>query len=232
MTETLFWQERPIKLTYSQRKTMALHVKDSQIEIRAPWRTPHHFVQDFLATKTLWLEKTLAQQELQLRQQVDYRQASQIPFMGFNVQLIRAEAVRASWQLDEAGLRCNVPSTSDNALLPLLNDFYQQQAKFWLVKKTHHMADQLGLRARLADIGLRKTKTKWGHCTNRGRIQYNWQIMMAPESVIDYLVAHEVCHLEHLNHYSAFWQLVHRAHPNYVQDRRWLSDNGHRLRVV
>ncbi|WP_320822489.1 SprT family zinc-dependent metalloprotease [Reinekea sp.] len=232
MTEPLFWQQLPVKLTYSRRKTIALHVKDSQIEIRAPLQTPDHFVQDFLATKTPWLEKTLAQQQLQVRQRVDYCQASHIPFMGFNVQLIRAQARRASWQLDEAGLKCYLPGESDNAVLPLLNDFYQHQARFWLVKKTHALAHRLNLQMRLSDIGFRNTKTQWGHCTNQGRIQYNWQIMMAPESVIDYLVAHEVCHLQHLNHSSAFWQLVHSAHPTYNQDRRWLRDNGHRLKLI
>jgi predicted metal-dependent hydrolase len=232
MSEPLFWQQLPVKLSYSERKTIALYVKDSQIEIRAPLGTPDHFVQDFLATKTAWLEKTLAQQRLQLHQRVDYRQASQIPFMGFNVRLIRAEAASPSWQFDVAGLKCNIPDESDSAILPLLSDFYQQQAKFWLVKKTNDLAKMLDLQKRLSDIRFRRTKTKWGHCTNQGRIQYNWQIMMAPESVIDYLVAHEVCHLQHLNHSRAFWHLVHRAHPNFNHDRRWLRDNGHRLRLA
>lgn len=87
------------------------------------------------------------------------------------------------------------------------------------------------IKREVSDIRFRRTKTKWGHCTSRGVIQYNWLIMMAPRDIIDYLIAHEVSHLAHPNHSARFWQQVARLAPNYLQERAWLRENGHKLNL-
>ena len=73
---------------------------------------------------------------------------------------------------------------------------------------------------------MRFTRSKWGHCTSEGVLQYNWHIVLAPEPVVDYLVAHEVCHLRHLNHSAHFWALVASVCPDYQAQRDWLKANG------
>ena len=81
-------------------------------------------------------------------------------------------------------------------------------------------------------VSFRKTKTKWGHCSTRGIIQFNWLIMMAPNEVIDYLVAHEVSHLVHMNHSTDYWRVVSSLCPNYKIHRDWLRENEHRFRLL
>jgi len=230
MTEQLYWQQQPIKLTFSRRKTIALHVKEGNIEVRAPEHTTVAYAQSFIDTKHNWLKKALAEHEKMQQDKVDYSLANHIPFMGFKVHLVRKTAQHPHWKLAKEGLHF-FQSQPENATQSkyLLADFYQKQAQYWLKRKTVETSNELGLKDRLSDIGFRKTKTKWGHCTREGRIQYNWQIMMAPENVIDYLVAHEVCHLQHLNHSSQFWDLVGSIHPDYKNNRHWLKENGHRL---
>ena len=96
-----------------------------------------------------------------------------------------------------------------------------------LADKTRNRAAELGVT--VGDIRLRLTRSKWGHCTRSGIIQYNWLIALAPESVVDYLVIHEVCHRRHLNHSRAYWQLVESLCPDYLRRRQWLKDWGHTL---
>ncbi|WP_196158320.1 M48 family metallopeptidase [Reinekea sp. G2M2-21] len=231
MTETLRWRDHPIKLTFSRRKSIAIHVHEGAIEIRAPKHTDVAYAKAFLQSKDAWLRKTLHAQQQRQKDRIDYSRANTIPFMGINVRLIRQQSERTNqWQLTQDGLLLTSSDFEDaNLTFTLLSDFYQKQARFWLTKKTLEIAKQAQLEHKLTDIRLRKTKTKWGHCTAQGRIQYNWLIMMAPESVIDYLVCHEVSHLAVLNHSAAFWQQVEVLHSNYRADKLWLADNGHLL---
>lgn len=228
MKNALWWNETPVLFTLSNRTTMALHIKQGVVEIRAPYHTPMRTAQSFIDQKSQWIGRTLEKQRAQHCQKIDFKQRTHIPFMGLSIALHHDSQQKTQWTMVPEGLKCSI-TPEHPQWLSLLSDFYQKQADFWLTKKTHQLADDLNLTKRLTDIRLRKTKTKWGHCTTQGRIQYNWQIMMAPETIINYLVAHEVCHLKYLNHSEQFWALVNSVHPTFKTDRRWLKENGHRF---
>ena len=78
-------------------------------------------------------------------------------------------------------------------------------------------------------ITIRDQKTRWGSCSARGTLSFNWRLMLAPPSVLDYVVVHELCHLTHMDHSAAFWQAVEAAYPDYPIARQWLKDHGHEL---
>jgi predicted metal-dependent hydrolase len=106
----------------------------------------------------------------------------------------------------------------------LLSRWYQQQALSILTYKTEQLAQKVGLD--YSQVTVKATRSKWGHCTSRGAIQYNWQILLAPEAIVDYLVAHEVSHLRHQNHSADFWALVADICPTFKADRAWLKAEG------
>jgi len=91
------------------------------------------------------------------------------------------------------------------------------------------MAAQLGLEHRLNKVTFKKTKSKWGHCTHDGRLQFNYLIMLCPPPVVDYLIAHEVSHLKFIDHSENFWQTVAQLDPEYIHRRRWLRQQEHKL---
>jgi predicted metal-dependent hydrolase len=232
MNSSIPWREHRVTLVRSNRKTIALHVSQGVIEIRAPIQASQAFISQFLKEKEPWLEKTLQHQQVLEQDRIDYSRAAHIPFMGINVPLIRKTDTSNRWQLVKQGLQLTVRDHEDaEQILNTLESFYKAQAHYWLTRKTTETARQANLFKRLKDVRLRRTKTKWGHCTSEGRIQYNWQIMMAPEAVIDYLVAHEVSHLRHMNHTTDFWRQVESLHQSFKQDREWLHQNGHRLQL-
>lgn len=233
MTEMLKWRGEQIPIRRSRRKTLALHVRDGQVELRLPNRTRSAEVLAFVDSRADWINKVRLHQHQRGLERPDFSQASHCPLMDRQIALLLRPGRRAHWHwLDDSNaLQLDLPDLDKDNVHSLLEDFYKTQARQTLTAKTEHLLARRGWSHRLLDIRLRRTRTKWGHCTAEGRIQYNWLIMLAPERVVDYLVAHETAHLLHPHHGPAFWAEVDRNHPSWRNERRWLHDNGHRLQL-
>lgn len=78
-------------------------------------------------------------------------------------------------------------------------------------------------------ITVRDQKTRWGSCSSRGTLSFNYRLIFAPTPVLDYVVVHELCHLTHMNHSKAFWNMVERIMPDYQIYKNWLREHGHEL---
>jgi len=79
---------------------------------------------------------------------------------------------------------------------------------------------------RYRDLSIRGQRTRWASCSSSGHMSFNWRLLLAPESVLEYVVWHEVCHLEMLDHSRRFWALLERRWPRYREDRDWLRRHG------
>lgn len=75
-------------------------------------------------------------------------------------------------------------------------------------------------------ITIRNQKTRWGSCSSKGNLNFNCLLMLTPPEVIDYVVVHELCHREEMNHSKAFWNEVEKVCPNYKESVRWLKESG------
>lgn len=80
-------------------------------------------------------------------------------------------------------------------------------------------------------VSLRDQKTKWGACTSRGTVTFNWRLLMAPPAVLEYVVVHELAHLKELNHSPRFWAIVREHCPDYAVHKKWLRDNERFLKL-
>jgi hypothetical protein len=110
-----------------------------------------------------------------------------------------------------------------------LTFWYQQQATDYITNRTHELVKATKLKPK--SVTVKTYKARWGSCTIKGDIQFNWKLMMTPAAVIDYVIIHELCHLEQHNHSAKFWQLVEQFEPNYKTHRLWLKNNGQQLGV-
>ena len=81
----------------------------------------------------------------------------------------------------------------------------------------------------VARITLRDTRSRWGSCTARGALNFSWRLILAPPSVLDYLAAHEVAHLVHMNHSEDFWRETRRLAPHTDEAEAWLKRHGSAL---
>ncbi len=78
-------------------------------------------------------------------------------------------------------------------------------------------------------IAVRDQRTRWGSCSPKGTLSFNWRLVLAPFDVLDYVVVHEVCHLREPNHSAGFWRLVAERRPGWREQRLWLREHGAEL---
>jgi predicted metal-dependent hydrolase len=75
-------------------------------------------------------------------------------------------------------------------------------------------------------LTIRSQKTRWASCSSRGHMSFNWRLLLAPEAVLDYVIEHEVCHLERMDHSPRFWALLESRVPDWSEHARWLRRYG------
>ena len=90
-------------------------------------------------------------------------------------------------------------------------------------ERVDHYAPLIGVRP--GRITIREQKTRWGSCSSRGNLNFNWKLIMAPPQVLDYVVIHELCHLHEFNHSPRFWALVQHQMPDYIAWKKWLDNH-------
>ena len=102
-----------------------------------------------------------------------------------------------------------------------------EQARRDLIERARLFAPRVGVT--YGRISIRHQKTKWGSCSSGGNLNFNCLLMLAPETVRDYVVVHELCHRKQMNHSEAFWAEVERVLPEYREARKWLKTHGQEL---
>jgi hypothetical protein len=105
---------------------------------------------------------------------------------------------------------------------------YKQPAERLVTKKINHF--NRAYQFKFSQIGIRNQKTRWGSCSSRGNLNFNYKLIFLPEKMIDYIVVHELCHLKELNHSDRFWKLVVQSIPDYKIIKKDLQKKGIELR--
>ena len=90
-------------------------------------------------------------------------------------------------------------------------------------------SEAIALETGYSRITLRDQRSRWGSCSAKGELSFNWRLVLAPHDVLDYVVVHEVCHLVEHHHGSAFWRLVARRRRGYLESKDWLDAHGWEL---
>lgn len=150
-----------------------------------------------------------------------------LPYLGENHMLVVLREDRTRGKVKEIMGRILmwVPYDADyEQRKSLLEKWYRRQAEQILAEKTAFYAERLGVS--FADIRIKDQRSRWGSCSSKKNLNFNWRIIMAPEPVCDYVVIHEVCHLLHMDHSREFWKEVEGLCPEYRQYKSWLKEKG------
>jgi predicted metal-dependent hydrolase len=102
-----------------------------------------------------------------------------------------------------------------------LTEWLKSEAQRDLTERSDLYAAALGVK--VVSVAMRSQATRWGSCSSTGRLNYNWRLILAPPFVLDYVAAHEVAHLVHMNHSPGFWKAVERALPDMNRGKAWLK---------
>ncbi len=225
----------PAELEYtlvrSRRRSIAIHVHDGRVEVKAPLRAAKRDIDAFVVEKTPWILRKLEELQSRSMEHLCVASGSQIVVMGDALHVQWRAAVRAAVVREGGVLWIEGRALDARKAEKLFLRWLADLARASLLPVAEKRIEQMSLSHKLSGFTLRYTRSLWGRCSGRGNILFNPLILLAPVPVMEYLVVHEACHLQHMNHSLAFWALVAEHCEHWQQSRRWLKEHGHRLRV-
>jgi predicted metal-dependent hydrolase len=215
-----------------RKKTISLQVKaDGTAVVCAPHRTPIPEIDKFVREKESWLWRKIRengerQKEIKAKKYV----TGEIFFcLGEPYPL---KILAAADGYDKLAFFCGqfvLASDKVSQGRELFIDWYRKRAQEYIGERVDHFSHALKLIPR--GIKISNARCRWGSCSQDNQVYFSWRLIMAPCSVIDYLVVHELAHMQEKNHSGLFWGLVGNTITDYKKQRSWLKDNGHTLDI-
>ena len=179
-----------------------------------------------LESKGNWILDKLTKygQVQSLSDKKEAKSGDTIPYLGQNLEVIKRQnrGNANSIKLERNRLVVAIGSASSRLNL-VLEQWYRMQAAKLIKERADKLSARLGLTYNR--IIIRGQKTRWGSCSHKGNLSFNWKLIMAPEPVIDYVIIHELAHLKEMNHTKRFWELVGEHCPRWREHKKWLKDH-------
>ncbi|MEZ0394937.1 MAG: SprT family zinc-dependent metalloprotease [Anaerolineales bacterium] len=214
------------RLICSRRRTIALIVQnDGALVVRAPLRAPEEAIREFVARKADWIRKQQARArrlaEATVRRYVD---GETFFYLGQAYALKIVPPCRPALRLTEV---FELSRSAQPQAEAVFVRWYRARAAEVLAERVEALARQHGFA--LKKVRITSARSRWGSCSPTGTLSFPWRLVMAPPAVIDYVVVHELVHLDIKNHSPAFWARVGEILPDYKKHVAWLRRNGRRL---
>ena len=187
-----------------------------EVEVVLPKRAPERAAAQAVRELTPWIERrrrTLARAAAELA-----RPEGTVPFLGQDLRLVPQPG------------RERVHRRGDELLVPkrdaaaAIERWYRRQARTEIAPRLDAAVARAG--TSYTGLTIRGQKTRWASCSTTGHMSFNWRLLLAPEAVLDYVVEHEVCHLERMDHSPRFWALLESRVPDWREHARWLRRYG------
>jgi len=203
------------RLVRAKRRTLALYVDASGVEVRAPHHANIADIETFIRSRERWIRARLAEPR---SSPFAWENGAQLPWLGRPVTLVLREA-DSGCRLCEGRLEIGLEGRG--TLRERALDWIRGEALGFLRERVEALSQQHGVRA--SGVGLSDAQTRWGSCGAAGRVLLNWRLILLPPHIVDYVVAHELAHLRELNHSPRFWGVVASLYPGYHSAQRELS---------
>ncbi|HRX22239.1 MAG TPA: SprT family zinc-dependent metalloprotease [Syntrophomonadaceae bacterium] len=221
------------EVIYSDRRTIAIIISpEGDVKVRVPYRTSPQVIMDLVDRKAEWIIRKLQQMEL-IKTRADKRDfldGEPFPYLGRDHPLyirIDARLSRAKAILEDGLFIIDTPAADTILLKNAMEAWYRDAALKYIRSRIDDYAPILN--ASPKRITIRQQKTRWGSCSSKGNLSFNWRIVMAPAKIMDYVIVHELCHLIRPDHSREFWSLVGSIIPDYKERRTWLKNNAAKL---
>lgn len=217
------------RLVRSRRRSLTIIVhRDGAVEVRAPLRLAQRDIDAFLAERAEWIRRKQGEfARTPPPPPTEYRDGAAIPFLGESLVLAVATGRARTWS--EPGRLCvRVADPSDEALVrERVMTWYRHQAERLMPERLAALWPKLATwRVPYPELRYRWMRSRWGSCSRDAKISLNVQLVKAPLTCIDYVVAHELCHLREFNHSARFYALLTELMPDWEQQRERLNAVG------
>lgn len=212
----------PYQLRRSRRRrTLGLTVTACEVRIHAPSWTPRREIERYVIQQQSWLTRAWARMQLRTPQPCS-EPLNEVRYLGRALSLDIRPALFSEVRRHGDTLRIHAPYDADTGAL--VRNWLLGRAERFLAWRLARIAQKLGRAPRR--FALSNAQTQWGSCTRRGHVRLNWRLIQAPLALIDYVAAHELAHLVHLDHSPRFWAQVAELCPDALARRAELRTMG------
>lgn len=215
------------RVSGARRFTLRVRAATRDVVLTMPVRGSLAAARDFAQRHAAWIAARLHR----LPRVVPFRPGSIIPLRGDEHVILHQEAARGGiWTEAHAGPETSMAlhvACGHDHVPRRISDFLKREAKRELEGAVRLHTRRLGFAAR--KVTVRDTTSRWGSCSASGSLNFSWRLVMAPPFVLDYLAAHEVAHLVHMNHSDRFWDLTRDLAPQTDRAESWLRAHGAEL---
>jgi len=221
--------ELSYEVIYSDGKTLSISVeRDRSVVVRAPSHATEQQVQKAVEKKKLWIYQKLRHPQKYHVEvpKKEFVSGESILYLGkqYRLEVVDEEIEGVVFRGKFYIARKDQPQAA-----ALFRAWYEQKAREKITPRAKVMAQNLGVAYN--KILISDLKYRWGSCTLRDNLNFNWRLIKAPMRVIEYVVAHELAHLIEPNHTPRFWNIVSIQVPRYKEAKKWLREQGHELEV-
>jgi predicted metal-dependent hydrolase len=216
-------------IQYSNRKTLSIIIeRDRRVVVRAPLNTSKELIEkEICKRKFLLFQKINHPQKYENpKPRKEFVSGESLLFLGkhHKMEVVPEEIVGI--QFDS---KFYISKANQEKGEQLFREWYVKQAEEMIIPKVKFHAKSIGVSCKA--IRILDLKYRWGSCTPKDNINFNWRLIRAPIYVIDYIVVHELTHLIEQNHTPDFWNIVSVQLPHYNKAKDWLKENGHILEI-
>lgn len=201
--------------TRARRVRVNVHAH-SGVEVVLPRNVPERAAQAAITELASWIEQRLRESGRVLAR-IASREGT-LPYLGESLTLVSQPGRQ---RVRREGERLLIPAGEAR---PAIERFYRRAARHEVLWRLEHACALSG--HSYSTLTIRAQQTRWASCSASGAMSFNWRLLLAPERVLDYVVWHEVCHLQVLDHSPRFWALLEHHWPNWRSERDWLRHNG------
>jgi predicted metal-dependent hydrolase len=206
--------------------------RDGQITVRPPLRMTPEQVDQTVLSKRMWIYRNLAEwRDLNATRVVrEWVNGESFRYLGSSYRLMMVKKQDEPLKLKDGRfhlLRSIIESADKELAHGVFKAFYAEKGLQRITKRVTFFAPRVGVvpgKVLVKDIGYR-----WASCLKNGDLHFHWKCMMAPATVIDYIVVHELCHLHCRDHSAAFWNEVDKVMPDHRDRKEWLRVRGAEL---
>lgn len=215
---------------HSRRTTADIVVeRDGRVIVRVPADLPDERIEDIIQAKQYWIYKTLAEwRDLNaIRVLREYRNGEGFLYLGrsYRLTLIAGQDEPLLLRNGRFCLRRDLADRGEvTTAKAAFRDYFIARGHERIAQRVRYYAPKVGVTPRSVDV--RDLGHRWASCSPRGNLAFHWKCMMAPPTIIDYIVVHELCHVHCLDHTEAFWNEMDKVMPDYYERKEWLKKNG------
>jgi len=212
----------------SKRKTLSLQIApDASLIIRAPKRASEEYIRQTVHRKMPWILKRQRLARETFRPPVKYVDGEGFLYLGELYKLLVVPGASVPLVFNEKEFLLS--ETCSPKANQLFKAWYKERAFEIINNRIKQYSAMTGLK--YTRISITNAKKRWGSCSLKGNLNFSWRLVMTPLMVVDYVIVHELAHLEVHNHSSRFWNKVRVLFPNYMQAKQWLRKNHQLLNL-